>query len=306
MMVAVDQFTDMGTAQLLRSKELIRLITGDNEKASPEILGIFNYNFDFTHKITVVTTSGKCKMHNKFMSIDGLSLMTGSPNLTWSAYNNNIECSIIFQNNSELTNLYSTYFDYIIKDPKDNGEIIKQLRLFHERQGKELNICLAPIVNVKEFIKENIEGAREILINMFLISRANSPSTDIIAGLEKAAKNGASIKIRVDAQQYHDPQNGSFMRPALHFLKKNKNIKIYKVGMKNGGLFHDKLLLIIKNNGDKIVILGSAGFTKSVQNNLNYENMIAIKNNDTIFEYYKRHFDGIQKNGMIKSVKLLS
>jgi len=300
--IAVDQFTNLNLAQSLvnlSNREYpisIKVITGDNEgskqknpknyqKLSEKIKG---------SKVIVERklTEGSCKMHNKFIIIDDSSIMTGSPNLTIAA-NNNSECSVTIQNDRELANIYNMFFNSILEGP--NPALDDLLTSYNDNYQDRINICLAPTLSVRDFIKENINDAQNILINMFLISRAKETGSknDIIAALEEASDRNTSIEIRVDGLSYDSKK---FMRDALIYLKEKENVKISKVYLKKKKLFHDKLLLVTKNNTDEIVILGSAGFTDHVQDNKNYENMIAIKNNTEIFYYFHDHFDAIKSD----------
>jgi phosphatidylserine/phosphatidylglycerophosphate/cardiolipin synthase-like enzyme len=148
---------------------------------------------------------------------------------------------------------------------------------------------LAPIFNISEFIKNEIKGATAIHINMFLVSRGKSKSADLIKSLADAAKKGASISLMIDGGRYTAL---AFMQKAISDLKiLAPAVRVTTVYM-HQGCFHDKLLLITKPS-ERVVIVGSAGFTQNVQDNNNYENMLLIRD-DTIFDYFLNHIRAIK------------
>ena len=291
--IAVDQFTDKPTAEILAQREgNIELITGDNESASEKVIGILKTRLGDNNFLQ--NSSGKnYKMHNKFIVIDNSSIMTGSPNLTPQAYKKNVESALIIQNNQEFSQLYIDYFEEMkvaINNPvgwsPPLGFDIK-VRGFNSKSN--VKVCFAPLLPLQDFIQEHLKDSKEIYINMFLMSRGDNPSKDLIRALEIQARTGTSITLRVDGNQY-DSQK--YMKDALQFLKNKKNINILKVYVKKG-LFHDKLILIKKKNGAQVVVLGSAGFTTNVQANRNYENMVALYHDETVFNYYMTHFEAV-------------
>ena len=108
---------------------------------------------------------------------------------------------------------------------------------------------------------------------MFLVSQATKPDDDIITHLSEL---GEAVTVKVDKKQYGTQE---YMKTAIGVLTDNK-AKVFTVFKSKKSIFHDKLMLIEYKDSSKIVIIGSAGFTTNVQDNINFENMVSINNNE--------------------------
>ena len=226
------------------------------------------------------------KMHNKFIIVDDDFVITGSPNLTFAAYNYNVESFINIQHRF-ISRLYFRYYEYIVsgKDKYDGAQdeyrrVEKMMHVFNNALNNPIQVCLAPILDIKTFVIQELNFSEIIDINMFLISRASTPDNDIVYNLLMARRNGAEVTIKVDEGQY---KNTDYMSVALAPLqiiggevytvsKKSEKIRTRTKKISTIPQFHDKLVLIKNQDGSKKVFIGSAGFTDNVQDNLNLEN----------------------------------
>jgi phosphatidylserine/phosphatidylglycerophosphate/cardiolipin synthase-like enzyme len=248
------------------------------------------------------------KMHNKFIIVDKDFVITGSPNLTFAAYNYNIE-SFVAIYHQFVAKLYFHYYQYIISGARydytreEYRHVQKLMHIFNTAPDNPIRVCLAPILDIKTFVIGELNASQDIDINMFLISRASAAvmGDDIVANLLAAHHGGAGVTIKVDYNQY---EQTTYMSSALAPLQ-TVGANIYTVLKHSEGMqtktktivtkpqFHDKLLLIKQREDDsKKVIIGSAGFTDNVQDNLNLENMVLIKVPE-VYDFLLDHFNSI-------------
>lgn len=293
---------DLLTLNIGREKPLeIRIATGQ-DKDTDELLIKEKYGGIVWQSIP----SHSGKMHNKFIIVDDCLVITGSPNLTYAAYNYNIE-SFVALHHRFIAQLYSRYYEYIVsgKDKYDSTQdeycrVAKMMDVFNNAPGNLIKICLAPILNIKTFVIDELESSQVIDINMFLICRATIQDNDIVDNLLKIAREGAGITIKIDEGQY---KKHAYVRRALGPLVELDQ-EIYKVSKKREKWstrtqkirtlpqFHDKLVLIQHQNGGKKVFIGSAGFTEHVQDNVNLENMVLLYM-PVIYDQLLIHFNSI-------------
>ena len=280
----------------------LEIITGE-DRATENLFQKTPYN-TLTYRSIPSLPNGE-KMHNKFIVVDQGIIITGSPNLTYAAYNYNIE-SFVAIYSEEVAELYISYFHYL-KDQRQEGNLKSRIEIYNSKEESSLKICLAPLLDICQFVIERLNEAQIININMFLISGAEIAGGDIIEHLCRASQAGANVTIKVDDNQYERQQN--FMEPAAKrltkkgifvrtVLKDSELIKTKTKKIKSTPQFHDKLILIEYLNGKKRVIIGSAGFTTNVQKNLNFENMVSIDSND-VYDLFLRHFNSIENQEKI-------
>lgn len=55
----------------------------------------------------------KRRMHNKFILLDEIGLLTGSPNATYPAYHYNVESFVFRTKNNPLNGIYNKYYEYM-------------------------------------------------------------------------------------------------------------------------------------------------------------------------------------------------
>ena len=251
------------------------------------------------------------KMHNKFIIIDDEFVITGSPNFTYAAYNYNIE-SFVNIRHRFIAGLYFRYYEYIVsgKDKYDNTQdeykrVEKMMQVFNAVPNNQIQVCLAPILDIRGFVIHGLSDSQVVDINMFLISRleGSSQSNDIVESLLRACRDEAEITIKVDAGQY---QLNGYMPLALAPLQEN-GVVVYTVLKRPERIrtrtkpittipqFHDKLVLIQHKDNSKKVFIGSAGFTENVQDNLNLENMILLRM-PVIYDLLLDHFNAVNSS----------
>lgn len=304
-----DQFTDIELAtELTNIKKRnvhIEILTGSN--LSPQIEEEFTHN-DMHYFPIQVSVRGyeNTKMHNKFIVVDNY-VLTGSPNATPNAFLKNIESFVVI-NNKDLADLFVEYANYIqsanpsFDNIREKG-FSKKIKAFNGKYRDKIEVRLAPTTPIPQFISQeirNVSNHGEIDINMFLVGDGLELQTI------KTAFTKSSITLNIDKGQYEKER---YIKKAINELitewkklKKNgQNPHPFKISLINGknseGFFHDKLILI-NNNGRKSVILGSAGFTRNVNDNRNYENMIHIKE-EGVYDSFKQHVNQCATYGEI-------
>lgn len=315
--IASDQCTNeefLDELILLRNPEgdqrdlRVEVITGDSDYTHDLLSEDKFSNLDWLGVHRIFSNDGRSgKMHNKFIVLDDHTVITGSPNMTYAAYNYNIE-SFVQIKNTRLALLYTFYYEYIVsgKDKYDDTqeEYLKVMNAMIDfNQLQSIQVCLAPIRSIKNFIVEKLGDASLLSINMFLVSRAqDQQKNDIIQAIIDKALAGVPVTLKVDAMQY---KQFRFMREAIKPLEKIETANAFIVQkkpqtwitkenkkIKTKPQFHDKLILIGKENDEKQIFIGSAGFSTNVQGNLNLENMIFI-NNIEAYNFFLGHFESI-------------
>ncbi|MEI8295997.1 MAG: phospholipase D-like domain-containing protein [Alphaproteobacteria bacterium] len=290
----------------------IRIVTGE-DRQTQTLFSKAKYA-NLIHQLVKSNRNRSGKMHNKFIVIDDDVVITGSPNLTYAAYNYNVE-SFVAIHHKFVAKLYFRYYHYIIsgKDKYDNTQdeyrrVGKMMHVFNSAPGNPIQVCLAPILDIKSFVVREFDSSQLIDINMFLVSRAHSPDDDIIANLLRARQGGAAITIKVDEEQYKKFKYiPKALAPLIDFgvtaytvSKNSEKIKTRTKRITTIPQFHDKLALIRHKDGSAKVFIGSAGFTDNVQDNLNLENMVLLRIPE-IYEQFLIHFNAV--NGARLNVK---
>lgn len=114
-----------------------------------------------------------------------------------------------------------------------------------------------------------------ISIAMFYFS-----NRDIIKTLLKAAERGVDIRLIIDPNKdaFGYPRNGLPNRPvANEFVKKSKGKIKIRWYHTHGEQFHTKLILIKKDSGQAVIMLGSTNLTRKNLENYNLESEVLIK-----------------------------
>ncbi len=297
--IASDQFTnETFLDQVLGLPGIVlTIITSDSHPKTNTTLKKTKYTGKMEHHSIAGNANKSGKMHNKFIVINDTAVITGSPNCTHQAYNSNIESFVVIIN-QYVAYLYQAYAHYICsgKDKDDGSQpeyqhVAKMLSFFNMSQTT-LQVCLAPIVNIGHFVPQFFPQASILRISMFLLSN-NSAPPDIMKELMKTVEDGAKVSIKVDKGQHAQ----DFVQKALKpFIERKQSVEtVSKHPEKTGGLnplLHDKLILIEKRDGTKFVIIGSAGFSTNVQQNLNLENMVIIMGEDA-HNFFSAHFNAL-------------
>lgn len=286
----------------------IRIVTGD-DRTTASLLTQEKYVTRMTHHKVLCNSGGRSgKMHNKFIVIDDVCVVTGSPNMTFAAYTFNVE-SFVAIHHRFIARMYTAYFNYITsgKDKYDSSQpeyerVGHMLELFNGNPDSPIKVCLAPIRDIKMFVCRGLTSSRVIDISMFLIGHASEQNGDILDVLQSLIGRGSSLTLKVDKNQY-DGDAAGFMKAALIPVQQ-LGAKIFKVMKASERVatrtkiidskpqFHDKLVLLTYHDGSYGVFIGSAGFTANVQDNLNLENMVFLTLPE-IHVAFKNHFDSI-------------
>lgn len=277
---------------------VLTIITSDSHPTTNTTLKKTKYTGRITHHAIAGNANKSGKMHNKFMVIDNTTVITGSPNCTLSGYNNNIESFVIIIN-KYVAYLYQAYARYICsgKDKYDSTQpeyqhVERMLKFFNASQNT-LQVCLAPIINIGKFIPHFFQQVSILRMSMFVLSN-NSPPPDIMKELEKIVQSGTTVSIKVDKGEFDKKE---FVQKALQpFIDKGQQVETVRKhpakGRDRDPLLHDKLILIEQKDGTKFVIIGSAGFSTNVQQNLNLENMVMISLPEA-HTFFSAHFNAL-------------
>lgn len=133
-------------------------------------------------------------MHNKFWILDGDRIITGSPNVSWSALEGGNFESCIYIRSPKLAPLFQRYFE-LLSTPYSKQSLAwadfgKQLTRYN-LDSRRVKAAFAPTVNISNFIVEHLVGATKITVRQFLISTAGSDdTTSIVPFLCNMAQGG--------------------------------------------------------------------------------------------------------------------
>jgi len=279
----------------------ICVVTGDQDSDTVALFKKPKYS-GFSYFPVSGNPDGSGKMHNKFMVIDDTTVITGSPNCTFAAYNNNIE-SFVSITHHFVAKLYLRYYQYLVSGKNkydctqpEYRSVKRMIDVFNSSENR-VKVCLAPISGIPAFVTRALNPSQSIKISMFLISRAVPENNDIVSHILQAIDVNSTVLIKVDAGQY-EIQKWMQLALAPIIAKGHKVSTVLKdrVGKsKINPLLHDKLILIEKHDGQKIVIIGSAGFSTNVQDNLNLENMVMLYDGLS-YTFFLNHFDSINSS----------
>jgi phosphatidylserine/phosphatidylglycerophosphate/cardiolipin synthase-like enzyme len=333
--VSVDQLTNPRLLELLvGGEDGLGKVKGVNagrlatyKRDGREISRTFDQTFgQFADGSAVIDLPGNQKMHNKFYLVDGDGVITGSPNLSASGLNDNQEC-IVFIRHPMVAMLFREYFERIRTDGAarlrggvrpapyrgpSSDAFVGQIQRFNAHSP--VRVALAPFLNIRDFVYEELQNATgaagvKITMRQFVVDRPGANQKDILNALMKLAREGAEVSVVLDYGQY---QSFGFVKDAVRQLKA-ANVTVY-LQSSGQNIMHEKLLLIqftkrnLATNKDvvtKTALLGSAGFTRNVSENLNYENIIAI-DEDNIYNYFMQwHLDTIDPENRLSTTHIV-
>ena len=151
-----------------------------------------------------------------------------------------------------------------------------------------VRVALAPFLNIRDFVYEELQRAHggegvRITMRQFVVDQPTDNQRDILKALIALKQAGAEVSVVLDAGQY---EAASYVRRACAALR-GANIDVY-LQQTGKNIMHEKLLLLEFTRNErttKTVMIGSAGFTRNVSENLNYENIVAI-DEDGIYDYF--------------------
>ena len=149
--------------------------------------------------------------------------------------------------------------------------------------GGNIEVYFSP--NIKKHLMAGIKNARESIdIAIYVFT-----DRDIAELLNKKAKEG--VKIRVLFGETSDEYSSSvdeYLTTAIY--KKRDGIHRFE----SDGIMHDKFAIV----DNRILITGSYNWTYSA-NAKNNENLIIIKNNDSVIKRYEKEFSRLWKRGRV-------
>lgn len=279
--LAVDKFSadkskDSIISSLIKSKVNVNLMLGTRNDQTLELLRRGLENFE-----ALPASDRLHKMHNKFWVLDRKAVITGSPNVSFSGLEGgNFETCIIIRS-ARVASLFTEYLKLLqTGNPFEGAQhnSLKNALLQYNSEEHQLKLAMAPVINITDFVLENLQDAVKITIRQFLISPKNRAASgkDILTLLCGMAAKGVDIEIYLDESQYESQR---FVQTAVTTLLKS-GCKVYVqkpvlvVNANAEGLMHDKLILATLHNGVQRTLLGSAGFTIDVIANSNAENFI--------------------------------
>lgn len=226
------------------------------------------------------------KMHNKIWVINKEGVIVGSPNVSFRGLEGGNLESCIYIKSPRIGWLYGQYLKLLKQGNRQAseqwGEVKKVLTLYN-KNSSHFQVAFAPIVNVTDFVVEQLGTATKIIIRQFLISpkKDKGHGKDIVSELCLMARAGIDIEIYIDAGAYRARETKWFVQPAAQRLiaagcKVFTQERVVLIDARvETYIQHDKLILATLRNGVCRTLIGSAGFTKDVIANTNAENFIS-------------------------------
>ncbi len=245
------------------------------------------------------------KMHNKLWVIDHDGVILGSPNVSFSGLEGGNLESCIYIHSPRLGSLFGQYLE-LIKQPDPSKSLLWKKVAdgldVYNREAHQVKVALAPVMNITDFVVEQLAGSTKIVIRQFLISpkKGAGPGQDMVDVLCKLARRRVEIEVYLDEGAYNAPQTSYFVETAAKRLVR-AGCKVYTqkpvvvVNVANEGIQHDKLILATLHRGVQRTLIGSAGFTKDVIANKNAENFICTDVGsvyDDLMAHHLRTLDG--------------
>lgn len=227
-------------------------------------------------------------MHNKFVTIDGQYLWTGSSNLSHTCmgdeYNANVSIMI---DSPALVALYEAEFDEM--HTKKNFSSRKDAHgrdSLHFDDGTEVSVYFSPADDpVASGIIPLIEEARKTLdIGMFYLTHR-----DVVAALKAARDRGVQVRLIYDAVAAAHPSSPHKDLRAAGILVRVENW---------GGKMHMKTAIA----DDRHVVIGSMNWTDA-GNASNDENTLIIRHNPRLGgelrDYFDQLWDSLTANALL-------
>ena len=235
------------------------------------------------------------KMHDKIWVLDDDGVITGSPNISWTAMNLNVESMIVIRNR-QAASLFTRYINLLKSASPASGPEFDGLRqdlVKYNQEDRGLKLAMAPLMNVTDFVIEHLADATKIVIRQYVISPAkpNSGGPDVLKVLCEMAMSGVDIEIYLDEALYNEK---GFVRLGVNALV-GSGCKVYlqklvKVVNANAeACVHDKLILAEIHGGVQKTLIGSAGFSTQVIANKNAENFICTDSRSVYKDFMKHH-----------------
>lgn len=209
-------------------------------------------------------------MHQKFMIVDGATLLSGSMNLTTTSlyqHNNNV---LVFKS-PELSTTFTEEFLRMFDEGKFGPN--KRVISFPEANVGDANVKVffSPKGGAQEALFAELEKAKKSIKFMtFSLTGAELQNTII-------AKKKAGLNVEGVMDECLSRGQYSLLRPF-------KAANIYAIRDGNQALLHHKVFII----DDETVVTGSSNYSASAENN-NNENTLIIKSKSIASLYNKEY-----------------
>ncbi len=319
--ISVDQLTDPALLNDLVGNDVAKVkgVNAGRLASNPNrTLKSFDDTFGgYSRDSAVIDLPENEKMHNKFYLVGGTGVITGSPNLSFKGLNNNQECAVYIKH-PMVAILFREYFERIRRHPSavrhpdapalgastlSDGAFTDQIARFNA--DNRIRVALAPFVNIRDFVYEELqraEGAVDVKITLrqFVVDQPTAEQKDILRALIALKQAGAEVSVVLDKGQFDEACVGRGRNAVYYVQEACKELAVNGVSVylqqKGGSIMHEKLVLVefMRNKRrTKTVLIGSAGFTKNVSENKNYENIVAI-DEDRMYDYFlARHRESL-------------
>lgn len=283
-------------------RRAIRINYGSNLKESRS-----NSRRDYPYLQQTAGPGGGGKMHNKFL-VGSSTVLTGSPNYTESGLTRNIEVIIKIANNPLIAGFFREYFRVIRDSRRETRSLTNALTHFNGIQNNPVQLALAPLIDIGQFITAQLVGRDTVIVRMFLVSLKGGQRAmagGIVESLAALADSRqAQVTVVIDQSQY---DNQGFVQAAVEYLIRN-GVTVYTQQSRNKDIMHEKLILAATSTregtlANKRVLTGSSGLTTSVMGNRNYENFISI-DDDALFDYFTGHHEQSLRSRAVQTIKL--
>jgi phosphatidylserine/phosphatidylglycerophosphate/cardiolipin synthase-like enzyme len=222
--------------------------------------------------IPVVPDTGTGLMHNKFAIADGLTVFTGSYNITENCtWKNNNNALII--KSQELADIYNSEFNEmfysgVFGNRTENGAFSQMLKKYFVRLNDvNINVYFAPEDNVEKIIHDRIEKAQKSVRFMQF-----SFTSDVIGEvIIKKFKEGIDVQ-GVFEKKGSNTEYSEYVKMMVESVPVRLD--------KNRDTMHHKVIII----DDYRVITGSFNISKNA-NLRNDENIIILDSPDLALKY---------------------
>ena len=268
-------------------------------------------------------------MHNKFFVFDGRNtnessyskkwLWTGSSNITYAQFYQDIENTIFLQDES-LCNAYTREFEEMwgshndVNNPanaKFGGQKLDNTPHIFNINGKRIECYFSPSDNVMAKILTMLDGTDKsinfciydftlLTLENKMKSKYNYP-TRMVRGVFDRGQVGADS---ANGYLIYAEMKGISGNPTYNW---NPPAKVFKDNYNSSYLFHDKYILVDADtlSGNPVIETGSFNFTNSAQSG-NDENVLIIYDSLIANQYYQDFVKRLSDAGGTIDVKNIS
>lgn len=265
-----------------RNRGVTVRVVGHGEYAIDPVYGY--YYGQLQAAIPVVLSDGLGLMHNKFIIVDGQTVLTGSTNYTTTGlyYNFNNLIKII---DSRVASAYTCKFNEMFIDRRFGlNATLSCGGVFDYAGGESVEVIFTPNQGTYyiEEIVSDINTAELIYADVFYLTL-----NEIGNALRSKLEDSIPVHVIIDENGFNG--TGDEVK-RLCDLNIGLNVRTSNTGGKN----HPKTMLM-ENSSVKTIWIGSANFSRSATigsttYGANDENTLRIKGADVIFDQYVSYF----------------